>query len=48
MFHKDDAIEELVPIATKMVKTLFDLGCGKEVALQLSLLILYDFVVLSV
>lgn len=45
-FHKDEAIEGFVPIAKTMVKELFKLGCGKEVALQLSLLILYDMVML--
>lgn len=45
-FHKDEAIEGFVPIAKTMVKALFKLGCGKEVALQLSLLILYDMVML--
>ncbi|KAL0631448.1 hypothetical protein Q9L58_009693 [Maublancomyces gigas] len=45
-FHKDDAIDGFVPIAETMVKALFKLGCGKEVALQLSLLILYDMVML--
>lgn len=46
VFYKDDDLKKLASAAKKMVETLFDRGCGKEVALHLSILILYDMVVL--
>lgn len=47
VFYKDDnAIRELAPIAKIMVETLLSRGCPKEIALQLSLLILYDLALL--
>lgn len=42
----DDDLKKLVPTAKTMVEKLFGLGCKKEVALQLSILILYDMVML--
>lgn len=46
VFHTPQAIAGFVPIAKEMIRVLFARGCGKEIALQLSLLILYDVVML--
>lgn len=46
VFYSNEDLKMLVPAAKKMILTLFDLGCGKEGALQLSILILYDMVML--
>lgn len=47
VFYKDDkSLQDLAPTAKTMVESLFALGCGKEIALQLSVLILYDLVML--
>lgn len=47
VFYKDDkSLQDLAPAAKTMVESLFALGCGKEIALQLSVLILYDLVML--
>lgn len=46
-FYKDDvSLKAHTRTAKAMVEGLFDLGCEKEVALQLSRLILYDLVIL--
>lgn len=44
VFYDDDALRKLVPIAKTMVEGLFILGCKKEIAMQLSILVLYDLV----
>ncbi|KAL0630726.1 hypothetical protein Q9L58_010425 [Maublancomyces gigas] len=47
VFYKDDkSLQDLAPTAKTMIESLFALGCGKEIALQLSVLILYDLVML--
>lgn len=47
VFYKDDkSLQDLAPAAKIMVEKLFAIGCGKEIALQLSVLILYDLVML--
>lgn len=45
-YRDDDAIRKLAPIAKAMVDTLLSRGCGKEIALQLSILVLYDIALL--
>lgn len=42
--YDDDAVRKLVPIAKIMVEGLFILGFKKEIAMQLSILVLYDLV----
>lgn len=47
LFYKDDdSINKLTSHAKTMIEKLFDLGCKKEIALQLSILILYDMAML--
>lgn len=42
----DEDLKKHAPAAKIMVEKLFGLGCKKEVALQLSVLVLYDMVML--
>lgn len=46
IFYNDEALRQLAPIAKTMVERLFVLGCRKEIAMQLSILVLYDLVML--
>lgn len=46
VFYTDDALLKFAFAAKIMVGGLLHLGCGKETALQLSLLVMYDVVVL--
>ncbi|KAL0631443.1 hypothetical protein Q9L58_009688 [Maublancomyces gigas] len=45
-YPQDEDLKKPASAAKTMVEKLFDLGCKKEVALQLSILILYDMVML--
>lgn len=46
VFYDDEALRKLAPMAKIMVEKLFVLGCKKEIAMQLSILVLYDMVML--
>lgn len=46
VFYNDQTLRELAPAAKTMIEGLFGLGCKKEVAMQLSILVLYDIALL--
>lgn len=46
IFYTNEDLRKLAPVAKTMVEQLFVAGCKKEVAMQLSILVLYDLVLL--
>lgn len=46
VFYSDEDLKKLAPAAKQMVLAMVARGCLLEIALQLSILILYDIVIL--
>lgn len=46
IFYDDETLRKLAETAKAMVESLFALGCKREIAMPLSILVLYDLVML--